>query len=150
MFVLGLLLGLVAIPLMIVFPLGLFLLIRWSQCPMAITIESMGPIAAIGRSWRLTGRSWWHVFGVELTTWLVSTLLGGALGGALGALAGLLGFVSQSAVLAGIATAAASAIGGLVIVPFSTAVYVVLYYELRARTEGFDLAQRGRLVTETT
>ena len=39
-----------------------------------------------------------------------------------------------------------SAVAGILVTPFSVAYLVVLYYELRARTEGYDLQQRAAQV----
>ena len=148
LFLLSLVLGLAAIPLMIVFPLGVYLLIRWSQCAVAIGVEQVGAIGAIRRSWQLTERSWWHTCGVQLTASIVTSVLSGALGAMFGALGSAAAFFTDSTLISGISSAVGSALGTVITVPFSEGVVVVLYYELRARAEGFDLAQRAWLATQ--
>ena len=51
-------------------------------------------------------------------------------------------------VLAAVVGTFISALVSIITTPFSAAVAVVLYYELRARAEGFDLAQRAWLATQ--
>jgi len=148
LFLLSLLIGMAAIPLMIVFPLGIYIFIRWSQFPIIIGVEPVGAIGALRRSWQLTERSWWHTCGVELTASIVGGVLSGALGGMFGALASVVGFVVDNTLVSGLASGLGSALGSVVVLPFSDGVAVVLYYELRARAEGFDLAQRASLATQ--
>jgi hypothetical protein len=51
-------------------------------------------------------------------------------------------FVLNSPVLTALLQAILGGILGIAITPFSVATSVVLYYELRARAEGYDLVQR--------
>jgi hypothetical protein len=146
-FILGL--TILAIPLFILFPLGIYLAVRWSLLFIPFVSERKDPIASMKRSWALTSRAWWHTAAVLATTGLVMSILQGAVGGVLalgGAVAGGLGGSGFGVFLSILATSITS----LLFTPFSIAIYTVLYYELRARNEGFDLAQRAhQLVTHT-
>lgn len=44
-------------------PVG-YILARWLMAPVLIVVERCGPIAALGRSWRLTERSVWRLLGL--------------------------------------------------------------------------------------
>jgi hypothetical protein len=107
-------------------------------------MEGVGPITALRRSWRLTQGVWWHTAVVLLADGLISSVLGGVVGGVAGALGGGLGFLAGNAILSAAVTAVLSTLASLVVQPFTVPIIVVLYYELRARSEGFDLEQRAR------
>jgi hypothetical protein len=140
LFALGLVI--VAIPLMIVFPLGIYLGVRWSMLFIPFVSERLGPIASMKRSWAITRNAWWHTAAILVITGLVMGILQGAVGSVLalgGVIVGGLGGVGLSTFMSLLATSIAS----LLFTPFSVAIYTVLYYELRARNEGFDLTRRA-------
>ncbi|HEX3245514.1 MAG TPA: hypothetical protein VHX16_08915 [Chloroflexota bacterium] len=137
-----LLIVIVAIPLFIVFPLGIYLAVRWSMSFIPFVAQRMGPIASMRRSWALTSRAWWHTAAVLVVTGIVISVLQAAVGGVLalgGAVAGGVAGEGLSMFL----SALAASVANLLFTPFSIAIYTVLYYELRARNEGFDLTQRA-------
>ena len=138
----GLLLVVLAIPLLIVFPLAIFLFGRWAAAYAVIGLESVGPVEALRRSWRLTAGSWWHTvltfFAGTVVTSIVTFVLALVIGGIAAIFVGLTGSSSLGAFL----TMLANGVPAVVVEPFSAAIMVVLYYELRARAEGYDLAQR--------
>src|SRR5574341_2185401 len=80
-FVLGLMI--VAIPLAIIFPLGIYLMVRWSLLLVPFISERMGPIASMKRSWALTSRAWWHTAMTLLITSVVVSILQAAVVGVL-------------------------------------------------------------------
>jgi hypothetical protein len=140
LFILGLMI--VAIPLLIVFPLGIYVAVRWSMLFIPFVSERMGPIASIKRSWAITARAWWHTFAVLVITGVVMSILQGAVGGVL-ALGGMVaGGIAGNGISVFLSLLATS-IAYLLFTPFSVAIYTVLYYELRARNEGFDLTRRA-------
>jgi hypothetical protein len=139
----ALLIGVLAIPLVILFPLGIFLFVRWSMSWNALIVERIGPIASLRRSWVLTSGSWWHTLGVLV----VAAILYGIVAGAVGAIFGAIGaviVVTGSGAVGTVIINLGNAVGSVFIVPFVTAIHVVLFYELRARREGFDLAARAQ------
>jgi hypothetical protein len=135
--------GILAVPLIILFPLGIFLVVRWSVSSIALVIERAGPLASLGRSWDLTRGSWWHTLGafvVGSILLIIVDYVALAIFAAIGAAFSFAGVTLIGAILTSIANLLAS----LLTTPFSLAIYVVLYYELRARREGFDLAMRAQ------
>lgn len=85
-YVLLLIIGVVlAIPLTILFPLGMYLSVRWAPVLAALVIEGKGPIAALGRGWQLTRGAWWHTLGTLLVWTILAIILEILLGGILGA-----------------------------------------------------------------
>jgi hypothetical protein len=70
---------------------------------------------------------------------LAFSSVGGFIAGTLQALAG-------SVVLSGLVRDLVSALNAILLTPFTAAYLVVLYYELRARNEGYDLQVRAAQV----
>ena len=118
-------------------PLAVWLTFTAVVAP-AIAAEGLGPIAAIGRSFSLVTRRFWMALGVVLLSSLVAYVLSGVLTIIPQLLAQLLPWGGQWAVntvtnwLAGTLT-----VGPLIISS------VLLYLDLRVRTEGLDLRQRA-------
>ncbi|MBI4492985.1 MAG: hypothetical protein HY690_09350 [Chloroflexi bacterium] len=138
-----------AIPLLILLPLGIFLGVRWSVSWIALALEGIGPIASLRRSWSLTRAAWWHTFVVILAAGAIGSILGIVAAAVFGIVGGILSFVAGSPAILELFSTLGSAVVGVLLTPFEMAIFVVLYYELRARSEGFDLEQRARQVTRT-
>jgi hypothetical protein len=99
-----------------------------------IALERLGPIAAIRRSQSLCRRRYWTCVGVGVASALVT----GALSTVLRALPQVLGVFTLGRwgwLLAGIVSAATT----LVTAPVVAATTVLLYLDLRVRTEGVDI-----------
>jgi len=138
-----------ALLLMIVFPLGIYLAVRWSMLFIPFVSERLGPIASMKRSWAITRNAWWHTAAVLVITGLVMSILQAAVGGVL-ALGGLVAGGLAGAGLSTFLSLLATSIVSLLFTPFSVAIYTVLYYELRARSEGFDLTRRAHQLLTTS
>jgi hypothetical protein len=116
-----------------------------------IAIEGLGIAAAVARSWRLTRRAGWRLFGVQLLIWLVVGIAAGILtlpvSWALDLAIGLVfptGATNEQieiylAARTVVLTAVTAVIGafGLVMQSVSAA---LLYLDQRMRIEGLDLA----------
>jgi hypothetical protein len=117
----------------------------------AIAIEGLGVAAALARSWRLTRRSGWRLFGVQLLVWIVvavaAAILTQPISWALDLGVGLVfptGATNEQleiyiAARTVVLTAVTAVIGafGLVMQSVSAA---LLYLDQRMRIEGLDLA----------
>lgn len=132
-----------AIPLVILFPLGLYLGVRWGLWWIAVIVDGAGPIQAPRTSWNLTRRAWWHTVGVTVISGLLYGIVSGLVGAVFGAIGSLV-IIAGSVALGSVFVSLGGAVGSIVVAPFSVATWVVLYYELRARQEGFDLEARAR------
>lgn len=99
-----------------------------------IGAEDAGPLDAVTRSTRLAARSYWRVLGITLLIALVGQLLGFALGALPSFLATAIGLD-----VAWPLAALGSIMGSIVVVPFTAAATVLLYLDLRVRSEGLDL-----------
>jgi hypothetical protein len=100
-----------------------------------IGAERLGPIAAMRRSARLVGRRFWPVMGLTLLSGLVAALFGYALGLVPTVVSLLLGTDGLGWLL----TAASGILTSLVTMPIVAGATVLIYLDLRVRTEGLDL-----------
>lgn len=100
-----------------------------------IGAEGLGPIAAMRRSARLVSRRFWMVLGLALLGFLVEQLFEMAIGLLPTVLSGFVGTDGALWVL----PAVAGILTSLVTVPVVAGVTVLIYLDLRVRTEGLDL-----------
>lgn len=100
---------------------GLIFAIFLSMAVPAFIVERKGATDAMSRSWNLVKGSWWHVFGVMIVT----LILAGIVTGILSAIGGNNFFLYW----------VFSAIGQILTAPFVALVTIVLYVDLRIRTE---------------
>jgi hypothetical protein len=100
----------------------------------AVVIEGIGPFQALDRSVRLVRRRYWTVMGIALLMAIVAQLLTNALSWLPQVLVALVGFENGWPILAlgGIAA-------NLVVMPFVASATVLLYLDLRVRSEGLDI-----------
>jgi hypothetical protein len=108
-----------------------YLACSWLVAPVIVVIEKMGPIAALGRSWRLSSGHRWRIFGIQvllvILNLVLSILIAGLFGGF--AAAGVNNVVQSLINLA----------STIVWAPVQWIAFTVLYYDLRVRKEAFDL-----------
>lgn len=107
-----------------------------------IGAEGLGPVAAMRRSARLTTRRFWPVLGLSLLSGIVSSLFGYALGLVPTTLSLFVGTDG----LGWLITAAAGVITSLITLPIVAGATVLIYLDLRVRTEGLDLELDAREV----
>lgn len=100
-----------------------------------IGAEGLGPIKAMRRSARLVARRFWMVLGLALLSVLVETLFELAIGLLPSALSTYLGTDGVGWVL----SAAIGILTQLITMPVVAGITVLIYLDLRVRTEGLDL-----------
>jgi hypothetical protein len=131
--VVGLVLGFLAL-----FLPGIWLYIAWTVAYPVMLVEGTGGFAALKRSFKLVETRWWATAGRMAVTYIlvgvvttVATLLFIAPTG---------WFVDDTSFGALILEHAANLVVSLVTTPFVAAVTTLVYFDLRVRKEGFDLA----------
>jgi hypothetical protein len=117
---------------------GIWLYAAWSVATPALLIEGCRGWGALSRSFRLVRRRWWPTAAVRLVSNVMLTVVGGAIEAALVAV--LLVGGSKSVVATVAAVSVAGAISAILTRPFQAAVITILYYDLRVRHEGYDVA----------
>jgi hypothetical protein len=100
---------------------GIIFLTLFSVSIPAVVIENRRGTDAMKRSWNLAKEHFWHVLGVVVVAWIITTVIGTILG----SLGGSNWFSSWIF----------SAIAQIITAPFSALVSVLLYLDLRARKE---------------
>jgi hypothetical protein len=133
-----------------VLPFMLFLGTKYAIVYPALIIEGVGASTAMSRSWRLTASHFWYAAGTLVATSLLTIVLSElpALGVAQLAVTMTPGadapwFMAAQVVL--------SQLGLLIVLPLQNIVAVLLYYDLRVRSEAPDLeAAASALVAEQT
>lgn len=117
---------------------GIWLTVAWIVAFPALLLEGFRGRKALGRSFRLVRNRWWPTFGVILLAYLLAAAVQLVSGAILGGLSltdlgdSLLGIVA--------ATTAANAVAALIATPFTAAIVVLVYFDLRVRKEGLDIA----------
>jgi len=116
---------LVVIGLILLIVPGVILLTRFTVAIPALVIEDHKGTEPMNRSWNLTRGHFWHVLGTIFVAGLIGAVVSGIIS-ALGAIAGTSWFTEW----------VFGSIGEIVVAPFSALVSIILYLDLRARTEG--------------
>lgn len=124
----GLLVGLAVLGglILLVIP-GIFIAVRLSSSIAALVIEDRRGRAALSRSWNLVAGMWWPVFGAFLVAGLLTGLLSSAL------TAPFTGNLALSAI--------AQSVAGVITMPYTALVGILIYLDLRVRKEQYTRDQ---------
>lgn len=133
-----------------------YLSIKFSVASPAMVLENLGVFASIGRSWSLTRGNFWRLFGINILTTIITSMVAGIFVGiadALGAIFIVVGSSSPEDMLASLNTTyilimVMSTIAQLLILPFTSSVNALLYIDLRMRKEGLDVELRNAVAEQ--
>ena len=117
-----------------------YLTARWVAAVPGIVEQSWGPIEALNKSWALTRGQIWRCFFYVVLLYLFYFVLYAIIMGL--ALAGVAAVFIYSPAASGAVYGAVNAILPVLWSPLSAAAFVLLYYDLRVRQEGYDLSLR--------
>jgi len=120
---------------------GVWLSVAWSMSYPALLSEGIGPVAALGRSFRLVRGRWWPTFGALFVMYLLVAVVSGILGVLFGAT--LVAATDNEAVAATVYTIV-NTLSSMITLPLVAAVLTIIYFDLRVRKEGFDLQLLAR------
>ena len=129
-FALGLALGVLAC----VIP-GIYLYVAWTLAVPVLLLEDVRGAKALNRSRALVKGRWWPVAGVLLVGFILSGLVQMVASGLFLAVAS----AGDNEVVDVVTQAVANTAASVLTTPFTAAVIMVLYFDLRVRREGFDL-----------
>ena len=127
--------------------------IRWSLALPVVMLEGRGPMASLGRSWRLVRDSAWRVLGIMLVTALIVGFVAGMIRAPFEFLGGPGAFITnmtststsastlnlsqlEPTILGTLTYALGSIIASALTAPLAAGVVVLLYADLRMRKEG--------------
>jgi hypothetical protein len=103
---------------------GVIFLVKFAVSIPALVVEDRRGTDAMSRSWNITKGYFWHVIGVVVVAWIVTAVVGFVIG-AIGAIFGDLWLIRWLF----------SAAAQIITAPFSALVSILLYIDLRARSE---------------
>jgi hypothetical protein len=113
-------------------------MVAWSVALPVLFVEGKGGFKALGRSAQLVKDRWWATFGRFFVGYILVSVVSTAVTLLWVALALLV--VDKSSLGALVLQHIGSLFGSLVTTPFIAALTVLIYFDLRVRKEGFDLA----------
>jgi hypothetical protein len=116
---------------------GIYLLVAWAVAVPVLMVEGTKGAKAIGRSYDLVRHNWWRTFG----TLLVGFIFIGLFNFLLDLVArGADGVANDSVYLWALIYDALNGLGTVITAPLQAAIIIVIYFDLRVRKEGFDVA----------
>jgi hypothetical protein len=130
------------------FPLWIWIWVRWVALLPAMFVENVGLVAGLGRSWRLVEGRWWRTFFILFLIGLIWYFAGVALAAFIGLGSGLIGSVVSSYIVLAVLQGAQVIISALVNPVLQIAI-VLIYFDLRVRKEALDLFQLAQRVSST-
>lgn len=135
--VLGVLLLLSLVSIVLLFIPTIWLIVASSLVFPVLLVEGLVGWKAIKRSIALVKDRWWATFGRLFIMYMIASLLASILG--IVAIA-LLVANGDSIVIYAVATALSQLVSNVFTTPLIAAITVIVYFDLRVRKEGFDLA----------
>ena len=127
------------------FPLWIWILVRWVAVLPVVFIERSGLMNAMGRSWRLVEGRWWRTFLIVFLVGILSSVVSFALGAFLYLAQALLSIFLSPYLALAIYEGAAVLVSALVN-PVLLIAIVLIYFDLRVRKEALDLFQLAQNV----
>lgn len=135
---------------------GYYLSIKFSVAPPAMVLENLGVFASIGRSWSLTRGNFWRLFGINILTNIIISMVTGVFSGVVVLLGTFSTVVASSSTndfmgalsITFIISMVMTAISLLITLPFSSSVNALLYIDLRMRKEGLDVELRNAVAEQ--
>lgn len=122
---------------------GLILMVSLILATNLIVLEGKGPIAALRGSHRLVWGNWWRTTAILTVGLIVVLIIYFALAMIAGIVVPLMGIGSNDPFLFGLVTAfIVGAVINLLATPYYVALLIAIYWDLKLRKEGGDLAAR--------
>lgn len=117
---------------------GIYVTVAWTVAVPVLLFEGVRGAGALGRSRRLVKGRWWPVAGALLLGLLVAAVVSIVIGAVLGGVLALGAGQSQAAgtIVGGIV----NIVGSIIATPFQAALVSIIYFDLRVRKEGLDVA----------
>jgi len=110
-----------------------YLAASWMVSPAVATLEGLGPVASLRRSWWLAAGHRWRILGIMILLFILQAVLSGLIS---------LLLVASIAAEGGVQLALQQGTNLLTTIawaPVYWGTFAVLYYDLRVRKEAFDL-----------
>lgn len=123
--------------------LGLLVVPLFLCAPWALLLERVGFGPALGRASQLAGRDYGRVLWWALANWAIVQVMGYGLGAAVQMMLSFgIAQIAKGSALGGAVLGSIPTLAQMVFLPVMIVFQVLLYFDLRARREGFDLRVR--------
>jgi hypothetical protein len=106
----------------------------WLVAPVVVVLEKMGPIAALGRAWRLSEGHRWRIVGIQVLLLILNLILSILIGSIFA-----VGGQSNQPGIGNVVQSLVNLASTIIWAPVEWIAFTVLYYDLRVRKEAFDL-----------
>jgi uncharacterized membrane protein YesL len=141
--------GIVVGTILLIIP-GLFLMVAWAFCVYAVALDNKGPIEGISASMDLVRGRWWRTAGIitliGIIVFCAYTIIGLILG--IAVVVNPDAALNDPTPLLMLVDTVISPAFNAVLTPLSYALFMVVYFDLKLRREGTDLAERIDAATE--
>lgn len=117
---------------------GVWVGVRLMLAPCAITVERLGPVRAIVRSWQLSRGLFWRILGIYLLASVIISMAASTVSSVFSFAATLLAIEDVNLAMLAL-TLVSSLVSTILSLPLTTAVLALLYVDARIRQEGYDL-----------
>ncbi|RNL81555.1 hypothetical protein EFW17_22105 [Halostreptopolyspora alba] len=122
---------------------GAWIWVRTSLAMPVTVLERIGPARSLARSWRLTQRSWWRVFGLLLLGTIIAAVVANLVTTPFSLVGMFVPALSPGAFWVYVVSTASSylatVLSSALSAPFVIGVTTLIYIDLRMRREGLDL-----------
>ncbi|HMN46419.1 MAG TPA: hypothetical protein PKE27_17710 [Povalibacter sp.] len=144
LFVTGVLFGIaLAVGLVLLVIPGLILMVSLMLCFNLVLFEDKGPIAALTGSHNLVWGNWWRTTAVLTVGLIIVMVIYVAVGVVLGVAIPLIGLGAGDPLMVGLISGVIiGVLASVVLTPFYVSMGIALYWDLKMRKEGGDLAAR--------
>jgi len=115
--------------------------VRWALAIPIVAIEPVGPLAALRRSWHLTGGAAWRTFFALLLTLLVTGILGALITQLLAIV--IVDMIAEPAGMPLVGEVVVSTFSTVLFAPVSTVILTVYLFDQMVRRDGWDLPVAG-------
>lgn len=128
--------------LLLVIP-GLILMVSLLLCFTLVVLEDKGPVDSLTGSHRLIWGNWWRTTAILTVGFAIAIVLYVAIGLVIGIVIPIVGIGSTNPLLFGMITGlVVGVLAALLLTPFYIALLLAVYWDLKLRKEGGDLAAR--------
>lgn len=121
---------------------GLILTISLLLCWSLLLFENQGPVAALTGSHHLVWGNWWRTAAVLTVGFLIVMVLYAAVGMLVGLLLPLVGGIEDFVMFGLVTSLLVAVLGNVLLTPFYSALLIAVYWDLKLRKQGGDLAAR--------
>lgn len=121
---------------------GLILMVSTMLCWILVVVESKGPLAALNGSHRLVWGNWWRTTAILTVGFIILIVLYAAVAAVVGLVMPFMGMNDDPLLIGFVSGVVVSAFLYMLVTPYYIALLLSIYWDLKLRKEGGDLAAR--------